>query len=231
MRRKQKKQFVLAIDEFQQVADYPEKNVEAVLRTHIQQTTNVSLIFSGSRKHILTRIFFSPEQPFYNSTQMMEIGKISNDSYKEFIIINFEKTGIKTESAAIDLILDITSTHTFYVQYICNRLFSEEKKITGEAVNRMLLKIINENEAVYASYITLLTPLQFRVLRAIAVNGGVQNPTASEFLSSNDLGAASSVSVAIKSLVDKAFLDETSGTYTLNDLFFNSWLKYKAGVF
>jgi len=229
--RKQKKQFVLAIDEFQQVADYPEKNVEAILRTHIQQTTNVSLIFSGSRKHILTRIFFSPERPFYNSTQMMEIGKISNDPYKEFISANFEKNGIKTESAAIDLVLDITSTHTFYVQFICNRLFGEEKKITCEAVNRMVIKIINENEAVYASYITLLTPLQFRVLRAIAVNCGVQNPTANEFLSSNDLGAASSVSVAIKSLVDKAFLDNTSGTYTLNDLFFNSWLKYKAGMF
>ncbi len=229
--RKQKKQFALAIDEFQQVADYPEKNVEAVLRTHIQQTANVSFIFSGSRKHILTRIFFSPERPFYNSTQMMEIGKISNDSYKEFISAIFEKNGIKTESAAIDLLLDLTSTHTFYVQYICNRLFSEEKKITCDAVNRMLLKIINENEAVYASYITLLTPLQFRVLRAIAVKGGVQNPTASEFLSSNDLGAASSVSVAIKSLVDKAFLDDTGGTYTLNDLFFNSWLRYKAGFF
>jgi AAA+ ATPase superfamily predicted ATPase len=229
--RKQKGHYALAIDEFQQVADYPEKNVEAVLRTHIQQTSNISLIFSGSRKHIIAGIFFSPERPFYNSTQMMEIGKIADESYRSFIAANFERNGLKTESAAIDLILEITSTHTFYVQYICNRLFSEEKTITRDAVNRMLLKIINENEAVYASYITLLTPLQFRLLRAIAVNGGVQNPTSNEFLTTNRLGAASSVSVGIKSLVDKAFLDDSDGTFSLNDLFFNAWLRYKAGSF
>jgi len=225
----QKKHFALAIDEFQQVADYPEKNVEAILRTHTQQTLNVSMIFSGSRKHILSHIFSSPDRPFYNSTQMMELGKIEYESYKSFITENFERNGIKTDQQAIDLILGITSAHTFYVQYLCNRLFSNEKKISTEAVQRMLVRIINENEAVYASYISLLTPLHFRILRAIAANGGVQNPTSSEFLSSYDLGAASSVSLAIKSLVDKGFLDLVIGKYTLNDLFFNSWLKYKAG--
>lgn len=223
--------FVLAIDEFQQIANYPEKNVEAILRTNIQQTTNTTLIFSGSRKHILTSIFNSPERPFYNSTQIMEIGKISTDSYREFICEKFESNGINIEPSATDLILEITSVHTFYVQFLCNRLFSSEKKITREEVNRMLVRIINENEAVYASYLSVITPLHFRILRSIAVNNGVQNPTSSEFLSTYNLGAASSVSLAIRSLMDKGFLDLDNGKYTLNDLFFNAWLRYKAGIF
>jgi hypothetical protein len=97
-------------------------------------------------------------------------------------------------------------------------------------VTRMLLKIIAENEAVYASYIALLTPLQFRILKAIANRGGVEYPTSSEFLLSNNLGAASSVSLAVKSLMDKEFVDLTNKSYTLNDLFFNSWLRYKSGA-
>jgi len=95
----------------------------------------------------------------------------------------------------------------------------------------MLFRIITENEAVYASYITLLTPLHFRLLRAIAINGGIQNPTSSEFLSTYDLGAASSVALAIKSLTEKEFITSIDGSYSLNDQFFNSWLKYKGGSF
>jgi len=227
--RKQKKHFALAVDEFQQVAGYPEKNVEAVLRTHIQETSNATIIFSGSRKHILTGIFSTPDRPFYNSTQLMEIGKIGAESYKTFILERFTANGLKIEPAAVDFILEITSVHTFYVQYICNRLFSSHVKTDKEAVNRMLIKIITENEAIYASYISLLTPLQFRVLRAIALNGGVRNPTSSEFISQYDLGAASSVSLAIKSLTDKEFVSLIDKKYTLNDLFFDWWLRYKGG--
>jgi AAA+ ATPase superfamily predicted ATPase len=225
-----KEHFVLAIDEFQQVVNYPEKNVEAFLRTHVQQTSNISMVFSGSRKHILTGIFYSPDRPFYNSTQLMELGKIESEKYKNFIAGKFERNGINTESSSIDLILEVTSSHTFYVQFLCNRLFSNQKKIGSGEVHKMLLEIVTENEAVYASYITMLTPLQFRILRAIAVNGGVKNPTSSEFLSSYDLGAASSVSLAVKSLQDKEFIDLDDNVIRLNDMFLNFWLKYKAGV-
>lgn len=227
----QKSDFAIAIDEFQQVSDYPEKNTEAMLRTYIQQTSNATFIFSGSRKHILTGIFTHPDRPFYNSTQVMEIGKISKESYSGFISGKFEQHGIRIENQAIEHILGTTSIHTFYVQFLCNRLFGTEKKITTESVNRMLLRIIGENEAVYASYISVLTPLQYKILRAVAVNDGIQNPTSSEFLSQYNLGAASSVSLAVKSLSEKGFLDIYDGKYALNDKFFNFWLKYKTGVY
>ena len=48
---------VLAIDEFQQIREYPEQNMEALLRTYIQQTKNITFIFCGSKKHIMTDIF------------------------------------------------------------------------------------------------------------------------------------------------------------------------------
>ena len=229
--REQKDYYALAIDEFQQVAAYPEKNVEAMLRTHIQNTSNASLIFSGSRKHIFTGIFSTPDRPFYNSTQIMEIGKIGFESYKEFILERFTGNALKAESSAVDYILDITSCHTFYVQYLCNRLFSTTRKIDRDSVDRMMIMITAENEAIYANYISLLTPFQFRVLRAVALNGGVQNPTSNEFISSYDLGAASSVSLAIKSLTDKEFITLIDKTFVLNDIFFGSWLKFKRGSF
>jgi uncharacterized protein len=224
----QQTQFVLAVDEFQQVTEYPEKNIEALLRSFIQQSVNVTILFSGSRKHILTGIFSDPERPFYNSTQILEIGKISSESYSRFISDRFSSASRSITSGATEMILAITSLHTFYVQFMCNRLYSTFRKIDTEQVRIILLKIINENEPVYGGYINLITTLQFRVLKAIAVNNGVRNPTSSEFLDKHNLGAASSVSLAVKSLEDKGFISYDNQVYNLNDQFFRQWLIYKA---
>lgn len=59
----------LAIDEFQQIMEYPEKGVEGLLRSYIQFLPNVHFIFSGSKKHLMEYIFFSIKRPFYQSTQ------------------------------------------------------------------------------------------------------------------------------------------------------------------
>ena len=47
----------LAIDEFQQIAEYPEKGVEALLRSHIQFMSQVNFIFPGSKQHIMREMF------------------------------------------------------------------------------------------------------------------------------------------------------------------------------
>ena len=43
----------IAIDEFQQIAEYPEKGVEALLRSYIQFLPNVNFIFAGSKQHVM----------------------------------------------------------------------------------------------------------------------------------------------------------------------------------
>lgn len=52
-----KKPVVLALDEFQQVMEYPEKNTEAVLREQVQKLRNVQFIFSGSDRRMMQAIF------------------------------------------------------------------------------------------------------------------------------------------------------------------------------
>jgi AAA+ ATPase superfamily predicted ATPase len=223
----QKYKIAVAIDEFQQITTYPEKNVEALLRSHLQIVNNVSFIFSGSKKHILTEIFFSPARPFYNLTEMMEISTIAPETYRKFITAKFRTGSVFISGQALDRILQITALHTFYVQYFCNRLFGDFNKIEIADVETTLLKIIKENEPVYANYLNLLTSTQFRVLKAIAVNDGIDNPTSKEFLSEYELGAASSVSQAVKSLTDKEFVFHTGNKFRLNDVFLAQWIIYK----
>jgi len=224
----QPNRIAIAIDEFQQITNYPEKNLEAILRTHLQSVNNVSIIFSGSRKHILTDIFSTPDKPFYNITEMMEINTIGSGTYLAFIRSKFKEGTISISDPALERIAGITGLHTFYVQYFCNRLYGEFSKIEPDQVDITLRAIIRENEPVYANYLNLLTTTQFRVLKAIALNAGIESPTSKEFLSKYELGAASSVSQAIKSLSDKEFIFFSGNRYRLNDIFFSEWIIYKS---
>ncbi len=218
---------IIAIDEFQQIINYPEKNVEAILRTYVQQTVNLTFIFSGSRKHVLAGIFTDHVRPFYNTTEIMEIGPIPAPKYKEFITSKFQQKSISIIDEALEYIDEITGMHTFYVQFLCNRLIGTKKKLDKKQVHETMINIINENESVYANYLNLITSTQFKVLRAIAVDKNVEKPTSQEFINRHQLGAASSVSQAVGSLVDKEFIFETNKGYRMNDVFFANWIVYR----
>ena len=223
----EKRSFIVAIDEFQQISSYPEKNVEAILRSHIQQASNMNFIFSGSKKHMLSEMFSQPSRPFFSSTEMMFLDVIDQKSYFEFISSHFAARGKSIQEEALDLIAAYTGMHTFYVQFLCNRLFSSYKKVSAREVNDTIHTILRENEAIYANYLNLLTTTQYRVLRAIAQEGVLENPTSGKFLARHQLGAASTVSQALESLTGKEFIQNESGRFFLQDKFFAQWIRSK----
>jgi hypothetical protein len=226
----QKKQsLVLAIDEFQQIASYPEKNVEALLRSYVQKATNISFIFSGSKKHMLSEMFSQPSRPFFGSTEMMFLEAIDQGSYFSFIRSHFSKRGKTINEEALHRVAAYSSLHTFYVQFLCNRLFSAFKTVTEREVDHTIQTILRENEPIYANYLNLLTTTQYRILRAIAQEGVVENPTSGKFLATHHLGAASTVSQAVLSLTGKEFIQNESGRLSVQDKFFAQWIRSKAG--
>ena len=80
------KRCLIAIDEFQQIVHYPEKNIEAILRTHIQHCKNADFIFAGSERHILEEMFNLPSRPFYASTANMSLDAIAMDVYTDSVM-------------------------------------------------------------------------------------------------------------------------------------------------
>lgn len=224
---KKKKFFVVAIDEFQQISSYKQKNVEAILRTYVQKAQNISFIFSGSKKHMLSEMFSQPSRPFFNSTEMMFLEVINKNEYYEFIRSHFSKSGKHIDDEALNSIADYTGLHTFYVQFLCNRLFSAFKKVGEREVKDTMHTILSENEPIYANYLNLLTINQYKTLRAIAQDGIVENPTSGKFLAGHQLGAASSVSQAASSLVGKEFIQDDAGLLSVQDKFFAQWIRSK----
>lgn len=222
----QKKRIIVAFDEFQQIQNYPEKNIEAIFRSNIQQVQNANFIFSGSQKHMLTSMFSDYSRPFYQSTEVMDLGKVSSGAYADFIQRTFKKYKRQIDEESIRLMLDITATYTFYLQFLCNKIFgSGVNKITPEVVYFAVDNILKEQEVIYYNYKKLLTFHQFNLLKAIAKEDGIKQPTSSDFIQKHKLNAASSVKVSLDSLLNKEMIYYDGGLYKVYDIFFSKWLK------
>lgn len=219
--------FHICIDEFQQISGYSEKNLEAILRSEIQKTNNAVFVFSGSKKHLLMSMFSENSRPFYQSSEFFELQKIPNEEYIKFIIAQFKKGNKQISQSVAELILEHTRTHTYYVQYLCNRLFSGQLSvIEAEDVDSEILNIINENDSIYHSYRSLLTNNQWQLLQSIGKEDFVKEPTSAEFIRNYGLGSASSVSLAVKSLLEKELVYQDINGLYVSDVFFSKWMKY-----
>lgn len=220
------KKIVIAFDEFQQITNYPEKNIEAVLRTNIQRAVGVNFIFSGSQKHILLSIFSQYGNPFYQSTEMMQLDRITIEEYSKFIFSKFEKGKKKISSAAVISILDSCRFHTYYVQFLSNKLYGlKDRNITESLIRETLESTLKENEAVYINYRNLLTNYQWKVLAAIAGEGNAKLVTSKEFISKYNLGTPSSIHTAVKALLDKEMIYKENDEYFVYDVFLERWLE------
>lgn len=224
--KKQKKRVVIAIDEFQQIINYPEKNIEAILRANIQKAANATFIFSGSHKHILLSMFSEYGRPFYQSTELHPLEKIKEEDYKKFIKSKFEKGGKQIKEEQLKRILKITRAHTYYVQFLCNRLYSlSARSITDDIIGKTLLEILDENETIYINYRNLLTDSQWKLLTAIGKEGSATKLLSKEFIQTHKLSAASSVQTALSALMNKEMIYREGDFYYVYDVFLERWLE------
>jgi hypothetical protein len=220
------KPLVIAIDEFQQIARYPEGNIEALLRSNIQKLQHVNFIFSGSDKQILINMFTDAKRPFYQSTEFMHLEEIPEDDYSNFIKNKFDQGSIIIEENAVREILTSTRRHTYYVQFMCNRLFgSGSRYINREVVWQAYADILTENEVYYSEYRDLLTKQQWNLMIALAHEEGISQVTSSSFLKKHDLNNSATVRRGIQSLLDKKMIYKKGTKHYVYDVFFARWLQ------
>lgn len=218
---------LVAIDEFQVVSKYPEKNVEALLRTHIQHCQNARFIYSGSQRHMMGEIFTSPARPFYQSTAIMNLSPIDKQVYTRFIQTHFKKSGKEITEATIHSIYDRFEGVTWYIQFVANSLYALTavgETCTADKVGIAISNILSQLNFTYSSLLFQLPTKQKEVLMAISKAGKAKEITSSKFLKTYKL-TASSVQGAIKGLLDKDFVTCELGEYSVYDKFFDIWLR------
>lgn len=211
---------IIVIDEFQQITKYPEKNTEAILRSHIQHMGNSTFIFAGSEQTILQEMFVSSKRPFYNSAEIMHLGPISEDVYVDFASNLFSERDRTVEEEPIRWAFRLFGGNTFYMQRTMNGAFADTRKGENcdfETIKRSIRSMLAANEVIYREILSNVTISQKSTLFAIAQDRFVSNPMSSDFIKGHSLPSSSSVQSAILKLVKSGLISKSESGYCLTD--------------
>lgn len=214
------KPVIMVIDEFQQITKYPEKNTEAILRSHMQRMSNATFVFAGSERSILQEMFVSSKRPFYNSSEIMHLGPIAEDVYVEFAQSLFAQRDKTIEDAPIRRAFGLFDGNTFYLQRAMNGAFAETSAgaTCGEdTVVRAIRAMLAANEVIYREILSNVSSSRKSTLYALAKDRTVNSPMSGEFIKRHALPSPSAVQSALTQLTKSGLVYKSDCGYELTD--------------
>ena len=220
------KRCYIAIDEFQQIQNYSERGLEALLRSYIQFLPNVYFIFSGSHQHMMEEMFLSANRPFFQSSMVLSLGCIDFEEYMQFANRMIEGQNRIIGQETFQRIYDFAGGITWYVQAILHGIYEHPDRIVDNTlVDDVVKELVEEQSATFQNYCAWLTDNQYALLKAIAYEKSVKSPLAQQFIHTHHLPATSSVKTALRTLEDKMLVSRSANDgYSVSDKLFALWL-------
>ena len=220
------KRCYFAIDEFQQIQNYSERGLEAMLRSYIQFLPNVYFIFSGSHQHMMEEMFLSANRPFFQSSMVMSLGSIDIEEYRQFANRMIEGQNRTIGQETFQRIYDFAGGITWYVQAILHGIYEHPDRIVDNTlVDDVVKELVEEQSSTFQNYCAWLTDNQYALLKAIAYEKSVKSPLAQHFIHSHRLPATSSIKTALRTLEDKMLVSRSANDgYSVSDKLFALWL-------
>ena len=227
MADRKKKSAVVVFDEFQEIANFEDDEIERKMRSVFQNHRNVSYIFMGSKTHLMRDIFNNPHRPFYKSGKHYPLGKIDPEELSIFAKKKFLEQKITIGKNELNVLLDVTECHPYYFQMLCHVLWElclENRIIAENDIDKALEILVSRESSVYIAIWDELTIKQKNLLAALAKE---EYPEifSKKFLETYGIGPASSIQKALKKLLKKELVQQENGSYVIYDLFFKKWIR------
>lgn len=218
---------VVCIDEFQQIAEFPEQlSFQKKLRTYWQlQANNVSYCLFGSKKHLMRDFFSKSNMPFYKFGDILFLEKISIDHWIPFIQQRFKDTGKQISEELARKICQTIDNHSSYVQQLAWLVWTRTDKIaTQESFERACADLLNQNNGLFANYYDNLSALQINFLKAIA-DGHHEKINSMDVLQTYEIPSSSNITRIKQSLEKKEIIDISNKKITFSDPAFLLWFR------
>lgn len=198
---------VVALDEFQKISELNDKGwLEATLRTHFQRLANVSFLFTGSRKSLISEMLNNPSRPLYRSCQIIEFPSFGLE-FTDWVASRFATVGIGCDKKAIFYLRELVQDTPNYVQMACFHLVAQARsQVSYQDVEEVLDTVARQNAYAYQTVLNSLTLAQQRVLRLAASEKRALFHK--EMLMRYEISSAPALHSSIKALKIKGILDE-----------------------
>ena len=218
---------VICIDEFQQIADFPDSlTFQKKLRSIWQLQRNVSYCLYGSKKHMMETMFQSQSHPFYRFGDIFYLNKIAESDWVEFICNRFKVTGKEISPELATEICSVTDRYSSYVQQLSWLVWLRTTfRVTKKDVEYGIDHMLDACEPLFIQQTESLSSYQMNFLRALT-DGVTTGFTRSEILNNYQLGTAANISRLKKALTEKDLIALTAPKkLQISDPILALWLK------
>ena len=218
---------VICIDEFQQIADFPDSlTFQKKLRSIWQLQRNVSYCLYGSKKHMMETMFQSQSHPFYRFGDIFYLNKIAKSDWVEFICNRFKVTGKEISPELATEICSVTDRYSSYVQQLSWLVWLRTTfRATKEDVEYGIDHMLDACEPLFIQQTESLSSYQMNFLQALT-DGVTTGFTRSEILNNYQLGTAANISRLKKALMEKDLIALTAPKkLQISDPILALWLK------
>ncbi|ODN30473.1 hypothetical protein A4H02_05445 [Fervidobacterium thailandense] len=215
---------IVAFDEFQEILNLKEVDLLAILRKKAQFFRNTTLIFSGSKSHVMRDIFLNQEKPFYRFSKVVNLGLLDKGETTQFIMSKFNASGVVISNKLCDDIYEVCCGHPYYVQYLSHILWNivslKAKKVCSQSdLQRAIEQVLLTERAMFEFLWDSLTANQRIVLKNLAMGKSPYRTNMS----------SGSVRRALEALENLDVIERCDRGYKLVDPFLRIWLT-KTGI-
>ena len=218
----------VVFDEFQDILDVRDgEQVLSIMRGRIQFMSRTSFVFLGSARNAMMDVFMSPKSPFYKSAAVFDVGNIPDDDFYKFAKARFATGRRRLPRELFDKILGFVDRTSGDVQELCDAIWqmSEPGDTLDEThFERGLAFVFDRENGAYAVFIKPLTDIQFRVLRALAVQGG-EHPLSNAFLDEARLTNTATVRRSIAAFERAGLVYTGLSGWKFASPFFREWIR------
>lgn len=224
---KRGQQFVICIDEFQQIGDFPDSiTVQKRLRSVWQHQEHVSYCLCGSKKHMMTTLFQQRSKPFYKFGSTMYLPVIPTEVWVPYLCKQFASEGKTLSQELAAEMCTIVENNSSYVQelafnvLLCTRGIEVTQELLKEGIDEM----IDSNVTLFIEKTEHLTTYQMNYLRALI--SGVHNDFGkADIRERYNLGSPTNVKRIKDALEEREIVDVTERGVFISDPVLSMWLR------
>ena len=217
---------IVCIDEFQQIGEFPDSiTVQKRLRSIWQHQRRTSYCLFGSKKHLMSKLFYSRSLPFYQFGEMLFLERIPTEKWVPFIVSRFASVGKQISEPLATKICTTVDNYSAYVQQLAwNVLAVSSDTVTEESFLEGLEETLAQVSPLFVEQTLRLTTYQLNFIRALC-SGYNKDFGKKEVASQFNLGTRSNLEKLQKAIVEREIADYDETGYSLTDPLFKIWFK------
>ena len=222
-----RRRLCVVFDEFQDILGMEDgKRTLAVMRGKIQLDASTAYIFLGSVRNKMTDIFWNPDSPFYHSAAALPVGEIPYDDFYGFARKKFKAGGRELPREAFDTIFESAQRIPGYVQELCDAIWdcTDDGDVVSEGeIREGLNGVFARERDHYEIFMERLTPIQRKVVSALALHGG-KGVYSGAFIANAQVSGVGAMRRSIAKLISEKLVYRYNDEYKFFNPFFAQWL-------